>query len=109
MWQKYRRTESSQTNKRKKKPVERSFQLFSVSSSFSLDTYLDFSECKSRMESGNHWQGRNRSKRIKKMTWKLEEKASRSSFRKVLYVIRNNKIMFHAVADKGTNIISGLV
>lgn len=43
------------------------------------------------------------------MLWKLEEKVFRSLFRKVLYVIRNNKIMFYVVVDKGINIILGLV
>ena len=95
-------TESEQTNKRRKLPVERFFQLFSASSSFSkfaaflFDTDLDFSECKSQMER-SHWPGRNHLEKIKEMTWKLEEKASRSSLRKVL--IRNSKVMLYIVVD----------
>lgn len=50
---------------------------------------LDFSECKRRMKR-EHWPGRNRLEKIEKMTWKLEEKAYRSSRRKVL--IRHSKI-----------------
>ena len=64
------------------------FLSFSEFAAFLLDTYLDFSKYKSRMERG-HWPGRNRLEKIKKTTRKLEEKASRSSLRKVL--IRNTE------------------